>query len=439
MRFYDRQIELSQLHRLQESTGTASRLTVITGRRRIGKTRLIREFCGRFESLYFFVSRKSEELLCEEYWGYINETLKLSAYGKITKLIDLFRLLFDYSVNKSLIVVIDEFQELQQVNPAFYSEFQHLWDSKKDDTHLHLIISGSAYSLMQKIFTDYRQPLFGRADLLINLKAFPITTLKEILEDSQAFSADNLLANYMLTGGVPRYLEIVQAAGAHTRENLIDHVFSEYSVFADEGKNLLIEEFGRDYSTYFTILELIATGKTSRMMIESILETSVGGYLERLENVHSLITQFRSFHSKKGSRSAKYKINDPFLSFWFAYFHRYRSAVEASNPGYVKERFKADYQQFAGQSLERLYREIFKQSGLYNLVGSYWESGFQNEIDLVAINEPKKLLILAEIKLNKKNIRKEELKAKSSQLCKLYPDFKIEYRYLGLEDLADYV
>ncbi|HRY84680.1 MAG TPA: DUF234 domain-containing protein, partial [Candidatus Cloacimonadota bacterium] len=256
---------------------------------------------------------------------------------------------------------------------------------------------------------------------------------------NHAYNADNLLANYLLTGGVPRYLELVQASGSMNRENLIEQVFSDYSIYADEGKNLLIEEFGRDYGTYFTILELIATGKTSRMEMESILETSVGGFLERLENVHGLITQFRSFHAKKGSRSAKYKINDPFLNFWFAYFHRFRSAVEAGNPNYVKERFIADYQQFAGQSLERLFSEIFKQSGLYNLVGSYWESGFQNEIDLVALNEHQKVIVLAEIKLNKKNIRKERLVAKSMRLRALYPDFRIEYRYLGPEDLGAYL
>ena len=405
----------------------------------MGKTMLSREVCGQVECLYFCVSRNSEELLCAEYWGYINDVLQLPSYGKITKLIDLFRLLFDYGKSKSLIVVIDEFQELLQINPAFFSEFQHLWDTRKGDTHLHIIISGSVYSLMQRIFTESKQPLFGRADMMNNLKAFPVATMKEILEDSKAFSAGNLLAYYILTGGVPRYLEILQDAGCNTRKKLIGHVFSEYSVFADEGKNLLIEEFGRDYSIYFTILELIATGKSSRVEIESILQTSVGGYLERLESIYSLITQYRSFNAKKGSRSVKYKINDPFLGFWFAYFHRYRSAVEANNLGYVKERFLADYQQYAGQSLERLYGEIFKQSGLYNLVGTYWESGFQNEIDLVAINEAKKVMILAEIKMNKKNIRKERLKTKAVNLIKQYPDFQIEYRYLGLEDLPAYV
>jgi len=439
MRFYDRQTELDALQKVQKGTNTASRLTVLTGSRRIGKTRLIQHFCAKQKSLYFFVSRKSEELLCTEFMGLIQETIQLTPHGKISRLLDVLRLLFEYGKSNPLIVVIDEFQELLQVNPAFFSEFQHLWDTNKEHTHLHLIISGSVYSLMRKIFLDYEQPLFGRADLVMNLKAFPIKTMKEILEDNGAYSADNLLANYILTGGIPRYLEILQDYKCSTKETAINQVFSAYSVFADEGKNLLIEEFGRDYGVYFSILELIATGKSSRVEMESILENSIGGYLDRLENDYSLITQFRPFNAKPGARSVKYKLNDPFLAFWFAYFHRYRSAVETYNLDYVKQRFLQDYNQFAGYWLERLFTDIFRQCGLYSLVGSYWESGFQNEIDLVAINETQKLLILAEIKLNKKNIRKEQLVKKAAKLITQSPDYTIEYRYLSLEDLAEYL
>ncbi|MDD2423050.1 MAG: AAA family ATPase, partial [Candidatus Cloacimonetes bacterium] len=109
--------------KVQEQVQTSSRLTVITGRRRIGKTRLIQQFSTNYESLYFFISRKSEEILCEEFMGYIEETLKVKSYGKIDRLIDIFRLLFDLDRKRSLIIVIDEFQELLQINPAFLSDF----------------------------------------------------------------------------------------------------------------------------------------------------------------------------------------------------------------------------------------------------------------------------------------------------------------------------
>ncbi len=437
MRFYDRESELKALYKVHQQIQTSSRLTVITGRRRIGKTRLIQEFCSDMNNLYFFVSRKNEEILCDEFMGYIRDMGLPAAYGKFTRLIDIFSLLFDLGTQRELTVVIDEFQELLHVNPAFFADFQNLWDRRKDSSHLHIIVSGSVYSMMHRIFLDYGQPLYGRADLLINLKAFPISTLAEILEEEAAYSAENLLACYILSGAVPRYLEILRDNNALTKDRAIDLIFSPYSVFADEGKHLLIEEFGRDYGVYFSILELIAGGKNSRVEMESIVESSLGGYLERLENDYKLISQYRPVTAKKGSRSVKYKLLDPFLAFWFAFFYRYRSAIESSNTKYLKQRFNENYPQFAGYWLERLFSDIYQQSGEYNIIGSYWESGFHNEIDIVAINDAKKLMTLAEVKMQSKNIRKDQLLKKSEKLRRHYPDYQIEYRYLSLDELLD--
>ncbi len=436
MRFYDREIELKALEKVHQRLETSSRLSVVTGRRRIGKTRLIRQFCAEHESLYFFVSRKNEEILCAEFMGYIKELFPGDSFGSYSSLIDVFRLLFDLSRVRPLIVVIDEFQELLQVNPHFYTELQNLWDSRKEESKLHLIVSGSIYSMMHRIFLDYGQPLYGRADILLKLKAFPIATLVEILKEEGAFSAENLLSAYILTGGIPRYVEILRDNGALQKEAAIDQVFSEYSIFAEEGKNLLIEEFGREYGVYFSILELIASGKSSRVEIESILQMSTGGYLERLENDYELISQFRPLGAKKGSRSVKYKLNESFLAFWFAFFHRYRSAIESSNIQYLKERYEEHYPQFAGYWLERLYSDIFMQSGKFNQVASYWETGFKNEIDLVALNDAEKRMVLAEIKMQKKNHRREELVRKSAKLKEMYWDYQLEYQYLSLQDLS---
>ena len=435
MRFYDRESELKALQKVQEQIRHSSRLSVITGRRRIGKTRLIREFCADKENLYFFVSRKSEEILCEEFMGYIRDLGLPAAYGKITRLIDIFRLLFDLGKERELIVVIDEFQELLQVNPAFFAEFQNLWDTRKESSHLHIIVSGSVYSMMHRIFLDYGQPLYGRADLIIKLKAFPILTLAEIMDEEGAHTAEDLLACYILSGAVPRYLEILRDNQALSKKRAIDLIFSPYSVFADEGKHILIEEFGRDYGVYFSILELIAGGKSSRVEMESILESTIGGYLGRLETDYNLISPYRPFNAKRGSRSVKYKLHDPFMAFWFAFFYRYRSAIESNNTEYLKQRFEENYTQFAGYWLERLFADIYQQSGEFNLIGTYWESGNQNEIDIVAINDAKMLMILAEVKMQKKNIRKERLVEKSVKLQRQYPDYRIEYRYHGLEDL----
>jgi AAA+ ATPase superfamily predicted ATPase len=437
MRFYDRTKELTMLQHNEELSKQESKLTVITGRRRIGKTRLIRVFADQSTYLYFFVSKKNEALLCEEFLSYAKEKLLIPVFGKIDKLIDLLRLLFQYAEQHHFILIIDEFQELLNINRSLISELQSLWDNNKAKTKLHLIISGSVHSMIHKIFMDAKEPLFGRADLFFRLPCFPVSTLIEILRDSDRLTATNLLSLYMITGSIPRYIEILSDRGILDHQGMSDYIFSDLTPFVDEGKYLLIEEFGKEYQMYFSILELLAMGKTSRTEIESILNKTIGGYLERLEHDYQLIQVYRPVFSKPGTKNVKFKITDQFLALWFAYFYRYRSALEANNLPYIKGRWQQNYPQYAGYWLERLIEDIYRESGKYNLIGSYWEKGFTNQIDIVAINEADKKLELAEIKLNKDNIRISILKEKSKNIVSLYQDkgYRISYRALGLEDI----
>ena len=166
-------------------------------------------------------------------------------------------------------LVIDEFQELARVNPAIYSELQRVWDEYKDRARMNLVVSGSIYSLMQRIFEDKKEPLFGRADCKLHLKPLSVVTLKQILveeqglEDASLIEPDDLLTLYMLTGGVAKYVELFMDAGAYTRRAQLD-LFFELLLLIDEGKNLLIEEPGKEHLTYFSFLSLIASSKTSR-------------------------------------------------------------------------------------------------------------------------------------------------------------------------------
>ncbi len=137
---------------------------------------------------------------------------------------------------------------------------QNIWDSYKDASKMNLILSGSIYSLMKKIFENKKEPLFGRANHKILLKPFTFLTLEEILEEHHpSYNNEDLLSFYILTGGVAKYVELLIDNKAFTFEKQLDLVFDENSLFIDEGKNLLIEEFGREYTTYFSILSLISS------------------------------------------------------------------------------------------------------------------------------------------------------------------------------------
>jgi len=434
MRFYNREKELQILRDIERSSQVSSKMTVIVGRRRIGKTKLIQEAYKK--KIYLFVSRKNESLLCEEFITVIQNELSVKVFGQITRFRDLFEYLMELSKTRHFTLVIDEFQEFMQINSSVYSDMQNIWDGYKDDSKMNLVLSGSIYSLMKKIFEDKKEPLFGRANNKIHLKPFTVLTIKEVLQENYPdYTNDDLLSFYILTGGVAKYVEILVDNSAFTLEQQLDLIFDEHSLFLDEGKNLLVEEFGKEYTTYFSILSLIASSKTARVEIESILGKNIGGYLDRLENEYTIIKKVKPMFAKVGSRTLRYEIIDNFFSFWFRFIYKYRSAVEIENYAYVKEIVNRDYTTYSGRFLEKYFLEKLKLSHNYSDLGTYWEKGNKNEIDIVGVNDNEKTMLIAEVKRKAEKIDINRLKEKSMILVSKYKKYEINYSGYSLEDM----
>lgn len=432
MRFYNREKELKKLKEIEKSSKLTSKMTIIVGRRRIGKTKLIQKAYS--EKVYLFVSKKNEALLCEEFISIIQTTLDVKIFGQIVKFKDLFEYLMELAISRHFTLVIDEFQEFLQINSSIYSDMQNIWDSYKDKTKINLVLSGSIYSLMKKIFEDKKEPLFGRADNKIHLKPFNVITLKEILQENHSsYINDDLLSFYMLSGGVAKYVEIFVDNGAFTLQKQLELIFDEYSLFLDEGKNLLIEEFGKEYTTYFSILSLIASSKTARVEMESILGKNVGGYLDRLENEYTIIKKVKPIFAKEGSRTLRYEIVDNFFNFWFRFIYKYKSAIEIENYDYVKDIVLRDYTTYSGRFLEKYFIEKLKLSNRYSAIGTYWERGNKNEIDIVAINDDEKTMLIAEVKRQFKNIDINILQDKAKNLVS--KKYSIIYKGYSLENM----
>jgi uncharacterized protein len=439
MRFYNRTDELAALTALYRQSKNSGKMAVVTGRRRVGKTLLSRKFMKDKKGLYLFVSKKSERLLCDEFLESIRDKFDLPIIGEINSFKDVFRILLEVSISTNIVVVIDEFQEFFSINKSVYSEMQNLWDSYKNEAKILLIAVGSIHSLMVKIFQDSKEPLFGRADRILYLQPFLPDVLKEILDDNNAFSSVNLFDNFIITGGVPRYQEILVDNGAYSGKDIIDFILKKNSPFLDEGKNILLMELGKDYGIYFSILELLANGKTSRSEIESILRKNTGGYLARLEREYDLITIRKPIIAKPGGKIQKYYIKDNFLSFWFRFLNKNRSAVENENFSFIKKIWHRDYSTYSGSYLEKLFHILLARTGEYNLIGNYWERGNVNEIDIVAVNDLNKQLLVADVKLNPDKINLKRLREKSVRLIGKYPDYSVDYKGFSLEDISTFL
>ena len=327
MKFYNRKSELEELHLIENLSNESAQLAVVVGRRRVGKTTLLRHAFTQIPVLYFFIGKKNEILLCEEFTTEVSEKLNENL-GHFEKFSELFRTLMEISQRKNFTLIIDEFQEFLNINPSVFSDMQHIWDSHKENSKMNLAICGSIYSLMKRIFENAKEPLYGRATSRMLIKPFRIHTIKEILSDyNPSYSPEDLLAFYMITGGVAKYIEQLVIRKAFTKQAIFKTIFREGSYFLEEGKSVLVDEFGKDYGNYFSVLSLIANSKTERGAIESTLNMPVGGFLDKLEKEYNLIKKVRPYMAKEGSRSNRYRIEDNFLNFWFRFIYPHLSAL----------------------------------------------------------------------------------------------------------------
>lgn len=439
MKFYNREKEIKKLLEINEQSKKNAQFSVVTGRRRIGKTQLLLKSYENTKFLYFFVAKKSEVILCQDFLQELKEKLNLPILGEVNSFSVLFEYIVQLSYEQNITLIIDEFQEFFTVNPSVYSDMQRIWDLHKDKAKLNLIVSGSVISLMYKIFENYKEPLFGRANHFIKIQAFKTNTLKEILSDySPSYTPDDLLALYSFTGGVAKYVQLFMDNGWTSKEKMIEGMIDENSIFISEGKNLLIDEFGKEYGTYFSILTAISEGKNTRAEIENLLKKEIGGYLTKMERDFNLIKKQQPIFTKSSTKNVKYQIEDNFIMFWFRFIYKYSSMIEIGAYEQLRKIIKRDFSSFSGHMLEKYFRENAQISQAYTSIGNYWDRKGETEIDFIAVNEIEKSIDFAEIKRQKNSISIEKLRQKAAEFLIQNPQFnsyKKDFYAWSLEDM----
>lgn len=434
---------MEELRRIQgRAFASRSRMTVITGRRRIGKTSLaLRATQGEYPTVYLFVSRKNEAALCKEFAGLISAALNCYVPSEIKSFKSLFQMLMELAKTCKFNLIIDEFQEFFNINPSVFSDMQNIWDSYRNDTQVNLLLMGSVYSMMHKIFENYHEPLFGRADAMLRLSGLGTETMKEIMHDYRPdYTNDELLAFYTITGGVPKYIELLCDDTDLSIGGMFDYVIRENSPFVNEGRNLLIEEFGKDYGLYFSVLSCIASGINTQGAIESALGgVTVAGHLKRLIEDYSLIKRVRPIMAKPRSQNVQYEITDNYLRFWFNYFDRNQTLVELNNFEHLRHIVYSDYPTFSGLALEKWFRLKMMESHEYTDIGSWWErkKGKEaNEIDIVAVSIDGKTVVVAEVKRQQRNYDHKAFMEKVDCIkASVLSKYNIETRLFTLGDM----
>ena len=405
MNFLGREKEILVLEKEYARDGG---FVVIYGRRRIGKTTLIKQFIKSKTAFYFLATKEVESQSMKRFAGVIARTTGNSVMQKaaFSDWLDLFQAVADYKPNEKKVLVIDEFPYLVKVNDSFPSILQNAWDEILKDSNVMLILCGSLISMMKKHALSYESPLYGRRTAQIRIAPLPFTTVYE----NQKLSFEEAAEQYSITGGVPKYMEFF-SDGQPLYEQIKENVLSKNSFLYEEPNFLLTDEV-QVPTNYFSIIKVIADGNHKLGTIAGILglETSaLTPYLKTLSELGFIEKQVPvTEKNAEKTRKGLYFISDNFLRFWFRYVYPYKGELEIDNMQISLDELDKDFKEkFVAFAYKDICKEIFARlcsdkaiDFTPSKIGSYWlnDKSGNTQIDVMAVDTVNKRLFAGECK-----------------------------------------
>lgn len=406
MKFYDREEELKVL--LEAYEYKKSEMVVITGRRRVGKTRLIDEFLKEKNGIKVLVVPKEESQVAADF---VEAIKGVTGYAPpLNKMKDIMEYFFKEP--KIKVLFIDEFSNFLEVNESIPYEIQKLWDNYKDKTNKLLITGGSYVSMMNKIFTKKKAPLFNRAGTSILLQPLDLCTIWQILTDINVKKPEEKIAAYCIFGGVPFYYELIEKRKKKNIYEIVNSLFFEIGApLKEEGQNILRQEFGSAYKKYFATLEAINFGLVSMSKISNklgIRPTTLSKYNLALQRDFKLVERLVPYHqSSFRSKKGLYRIKDNTIAFWFSLVYGKQTPITKEEIDFF---ISKRYEQFC---IDMFDMYLKKKGERIKYAGKWWgsiylnEKGEQREIDMVVETNDK--LFVGEAKWINKKIGESEL------------------------------
>ena len=450
MEFIGRKKELAVL---EQEYARGSGFAVIYGRRRVGKTRLIKEFIKGKEEFYFLATEEMELQSMKRFAGVIARTTKNSYLqnANFTDWLDLFRLVADYKPGEKKVLVIDEFPYLVKTNAAFPSILQNAWDEILKDNNVMLILSGSLIGMMQKHALSYESPLYGRRTVQLRLAPLSFTEVYA----AQDLSFSSAAEHYAVTGGVPKYMEFFHDEGDLVSQ-LKENVLSK-SGFLYEEPNFLLKSESMSAVNYFSIIKAIADGNHKLAKIAGVLgqdSSALTPYLSTLIDLGFIeketpVTEKNPEKSRKGL----YFISDNFIRFWFRYVYPYRGELELDNKQIVLDEMKKDFEEkFVAFAYEDICKDVFAElcrskeiDFTPSRIGSYWlnDNDGDIQIDVMAVDHTNKRVFAGECKYHRKPVDAtvyfdlEEKVKNSPEIFKAFPSYEVIFGVFSKSGFTD--
>lgn len=447
MLFVNRFRELEFLNQGWESH--RAELQILYGRRRVGKTELLKKFVSDKRQVQYVATQSSLEQQLRGFAIAVRQGLGIEAQGvSFEDWQSAFQFIFSRSASQKLVAVLDEFPYLVEADPSLPSVLQACWDQFLRDSQVLLLLSGSSISFMESEVLGHASPLFGRrtGQYLLN----PMTPTEAGLFHPE-LTPDEQVQTFAVLGGMPAYLQQFDS-NLDFWTNVDRKILQKGAFLHEEVPFLLMQEL-REPRLYLAILTAIAEGHTR---LNEIGQRALGPtqlnrasfYLQTLQNLRLVerrvpVTELAEHKSRKGI----YRICDPFVRFWMRFVHQESSALEMGDRQEVLERIKASWSDFVAPVFEEICRESLTSPAFASRlpfrpwrVGSWW--GSKGEIDLVAIDASKTKLLVGECKWSTNPIGPEalqQLQRNSHQLAQelANPDLEIHYALFSRSGFSD--
>lgn len=394
--FINRHQELAALERMFQSE--IAELFVLYGRRRVGKTELLLQFCKNKRSIYFLASQLKErdhlQQLVEIARHVINDPLLQSlAFNDWESALIYF---VQQAQEERLVLVLDEFQYLCEDNAALPSLIQRFWDLHGKNSKLLLILCGSQVSFMEREVLAERSPLYGRRTG--QLRLMPLSYRDSGYFFSEYPAKEKLIA-YGVLGGIPAYLnQFALRSSNYSQRMLEQHIKSELLTpqgYLFDEVNFLLRTELREPRTYASLLHAIAGGATRLNEISQrvgLSPTDVNKYLNVLRELELVKRETRvTERAPQKSKRGLYKIEDNYVKFWFRFVLPNRSLIESGNIDLVYQQMIIPYlSQYMGEIFEGICRQYIRHYWQEKLkvapkkIGGYWESNL--EVDILTEN-----------------------------------------------------
>jgi len=396
MAFYDRDDELEALEGAFESPGHG--FYVVYGRRRVGKTELLKEFCRERPHLYFLAAQEAEQRQREKFVEQIADRFE-DRIPRIDGWDEAFEYLAEKLEDEQLVVVIDEFPYLVEANESVPSYLQSFVDERLQHTQSLLVLCGSSVSTMESAVLGHESPLYGRRTGQVDLQPFSFNQARDVI----SYDIADSVRSYAVTGGTPMYISVFDY-DLSLRRNITANILSPNAVLYAEPEFLLRAEL-RDPARYLSILEAVALGHTTPNEIAGAVGIDSGPlskYLQTLRRLRLLDREVPVTASSKKSKRSHYRVGDEFLRFWFRFVEPNRSGIEEAPELVFEETIEPALPDHVARTFEDICREAvweaIRQGSLqpYSEVGRWWFG--EDEIDLVGLAPADERVLFAECK-----------------------------------------